>query len=161
MMIRHILTVLAFLLFIPSQIFWLWQVRGLLQKFVRSLTLRRWLGRLGTGAYLVLLAFNLLWPRSVPEPARLTLQAALLQAPFRWWTLASLIGFVAIAAFYVCSRLGRAAYWVYRKALPASPRSARPYSPGTPALSCPDGGGCQRHTLRRLRLWDALRAHGD
>ena len=132
---------LAFLLFIPSQIFWLWQVRGLLQKFVRSLTLRRWLGRLGIGIYLVLLAFNLLWPRSVPEPARLTLQAALLQAPFRWWTLASLIGFVAIAAFYVCSRLGRAAYWVYRKALPASP-------PEREALLSPG----RRHFLARTAV---------
>ncbi len=131
MLIRHMLMALAFVLFIPSQVFWLWQVRGLIQKFVRSQSMRRWLGWLGMGAYVGLLAFNLFWRGSVPEPARLTLQAALLQAPFRWWLLASLLGFVVIAAFYVFSRLGRAAHWVYRKLLPAS-RPERPplLSPG-------------------------------
>ena len=36
MLIRHMFTSLAILLFIPSQIFWLWQVRALGQKFIRN-----------------------------------------------------------------------------------------------------------------------------
>jgi hypothetical protein len=115
-----LLLTLAVVLFIPSQIFWLWQVARLGRKFIRSRPVRRGLGGLGIGIYLALLAFNMLWPKNVPEPAHLTLAAALLQAPFRWWMLSSLLGFVAMAAFYLCGRLGRGLYWVYRKLLPAS-----------------------------------------
>jgi len=120
MLIRHMFMSLAILLFIPSQIFWLWEIRALSHKFIRNPSKQRWFGWLGVGTYVALLALNLLWPNPSPEPAHLTLRAALVQAPFRWWMLASLLGFVAIAAFYVCGRLGRAAYWVYRKALPPS-----------------------------------------
>jgi hypothetical protein len=44
--------------------------------------------------------------------------------------LASLLGFVAIAAFYVCGLLGRAGYWLYRNLLPpANSRRERLLSP--------------------------------
>ena len=53
------LTLLAILLFIPSQIFWLWQVRALGQK-VHSQRVRAALVRLvGAGIYMALVAFNL------------------------------------------------------------------------------------------------------
>jgi len=103
---------LAFLLFVLSQIFWVWQVRAVGRKFIRSLSVRRWVGWCGFGIYLALVALNLFLPTPTPEPARLTLRAALLQAPFRWWMLASLLGFAAIAGFYLCGFLGRAAYWL-------------------------------------------------
>jgi predicted MPP superfamily phosphohydrolase len=107
-------------LFIPSQIFWLWQIRALTRKFVRRASVRRWIGWLGAAIYVFLLAFNFFWPSTAPEPAHLTLRAALLEAPFGWWMLASLIGFTAMAAFYFCGFLGRAVPWLYRKSLPPS-----------------------------------------
>ena len=119
-MFRHIFEVLAVLLFVPSQVFWLWQVRAVGRRFIRSQSARRWSGWVGLGVYLALLAFNLLWSRVLPDSAHLTLRAALLQAPFGWWLLASLLGFVAIVVFFVCGLLGRSIYWVYRK-LPANP----------------------------------------
>lgn len=123
-------TALAILLFIPSQMFWLWQVRGIGRKFVRSLSARRWAAWVGIGLYLALLALNLLWPTPRPEAAHLTLRAALLQAPFRWWMLASLLGFAAMGVFYLCAFLGRGTYWLYRKILPpADHRSERLLSP--------------------------------
>ena len=118
MLIRHILMALAFVLFIPSQIFWFWQARGLGRKLIRSESARRWFGGLGLVIYAALLAFNFFWPNPPHESAHLTLRATLLQAPFRWWMLASLMGFVAITGFYLCGRLGRAAVWLYRKILP-------------------------------------------
>jgi predicted MPP superfamily phosphohydrolase len=141
MLIRHMFMSLAILLFIPSQIFWLWQIRALSHKFIRNPSKQRWFAWLGVGFYVAMLALNLLWPNPTPEPAHLTLRAALLQAPFRWWMLASLLGFVAIAAFYLCGRLGRAAYWVYRKALP-------PSSPGREQLLSPE----RRHFLARTAV---------
>jgi uncharacterized protein len=121
MLSRHLFTALAFLLFVPSQVFWLWQVRGLGRKLIRNQAAWSRLSRWALGIYLALLAFNLFWPRTAPEPARLTLQAALLQAPFRWWMLASLLGFVAMAILYLFDRLGRGLYWAFRKILSASP----------------------------------------
>jgi len=127
---RHVFTTLVLVLFAPSQVFWLWQVRALGIKLIRRRSLRRWLGWSGVSTYLGLLAFNLLGSRTVPEPAHLTLQAALLQAPFRWWMLSSLLGFVAMAAFYLCGRLGRTALGVYRKLLPSlRPEGQQLFSP--------------------------------
>jgi hypothetical protein len=120
MLFRHLFTTLAVLLFIPSQLFWLWQLRALGRKFIRSQSARFWLAGLGIAIYVLMLAFNLPWSRTAPEPAHLTLKAALVDAPFRWWMLSSLLGFVAIAAFYLCNRLGKAVVGVYRKLFPPS-----------------------------------------
>ncbi len=132
---------LAVLLFIPSQVLWLWQVRALGIRFIRNQSARRWLGWSGVGIYLALLAFNMFGSRTAPEPAHLTLKAALLQAPFRWWLLSSLLGFVAMAAFYLCGRAGRAILWVYRKVLP-------PPRPGRERLLSPE----RRHFLARTAV---------
>ena len=142
MIFRHLLLVLAVLLFLPSQVFWFWQLRALGRKFIPNLSVRRWLAGLGMGFYLLAMAFSWL-PRPAPEPAHLTLRAALLEAPFRWWVLSSLLGFVLIAAFYLCNYLGRAVFRLYRKFLPApavripAPFTAAKVSskPGTPQSS--------------------------
>ena len=143
MLIRNMLKLLAILLFVPSQIFWLWQVHALGQKFIRNKSAQRWFSWIGAAVYIAMVALNLpqVWPSPNPEPAHLTLRAALLEAPFRWWMLASLLGFAAIAAFYVCGRLGRAAYWVYRKAFP-------PSTPGREPLLSP----ARRHFLARAAV---------
>jgi len=141
MLIRHFFTVLAFVLFIPSQIFWLWQLRGAGRKFIRSESARRWFGRLGLGLYASLLIFNLFWPTPSPESAHLTIRATLLLAPFRWWMLASLLGFVAISGFYLIGHLGRAAHWLYRKTLPRARREGE-------QLLSPE----RRHFLTRIAV---------
>lgn len=129
MIFRHMFLAFAIVLFIPSQIFWLWQVRRLGIKFIRPQSVRRWLGWLGIGAYMALLAFNV-WPKTGQEPAHMTIQAALFEAPFRWWTLASLLGFVAFCAFFVCGRLVRAVSWAGRRLLsPGNLRSEPLLSP--------------------------------
>jgi hypothetical protein len=116
-------------LFIPSQIFWFWQIRSLGRKLIRSQSVRSWLGLVSVVIYLIMLAFNL-WPRSAPESPHLTVQAVLLEAPFLWWTLSSLLGFVAIVTFYLCGRVGRSALSLYRNTLPTShPHRERLLSP--------------------------------
>jgi len=120
MLIRHLFTALAVVLFIPSQLFWLWQVRALGRKLIRRPPVRRKVLGWGLAIYLALAAINLLLPKPASDPANLTLRAALLEAPFGWWMLASLLGFAAIAVFYVCGFLGRMVYGAYRKLLPAS-----------------------------------------
>jgi len=65
----------------------------------------------------------------------------LLEAPFRWWMLSSLLGFVAIAAFYLCDRLARAPVWMYRRLLPRS-------NPGRERLLSP----ARRHFIARTAV---------
>ena len=135
------ITTLAVALFVPSQLFWLWQIRALGRKFIRNPQLRRLLGWLGLGIYAALLAFNLFGGRTSPEPAYLTLRAALLQAPYRWWMLASLLGFLAIVAFYLCERVVGGVFWVFRKMLPT-------LSPGRGSLLSP----ARRHFLTKTAV---------
>jgi predicted MPP superfamily phosphohydrolase len=131
MLIRHFFSIVAFLLFVPSQIFWFSQLRGAARKLIRNESTRRWLGTVGLGLYAILLIFNLLWPTPSPESAHLTIRATVLLAPFRWWMLASLLGFAAMMVFYVFGRLGRAAHWTYSRMFPPTPRKSAPLlSPG-------------------------------
>ncbi len=138
---RHLFVALAILLFIPSQIYWLWQVRALGRKLIGTASARRWAGWSGVGIYVALIALNLLWPLPLPEPAHLTFRAVLLEAPFRWWLLGSLLGFAVIAGFYLCGFIARAAYWGYRKLFP-------PSVPGREHLLSPE----RRHFLTRTAV---------
>jgi hypothetical protein len=49
------------------------------------------------------------------EPTYLTLRAALLQAPFEWWILCSLLGFLIAVLLGLADHIARAARWLYRK----------------------------------------------
>lgn len=104
MVLRHMFTILPIILFIPSQVFWFWQLRAVGRRVIPHPRLRAWLGWCGLAVYGFLLVFNLT-PGYLPEPAHLTLKAALLQAPFRWWMLASLVGFAIFGALYLGARL--------------------------------------------------------
>ena len=157
---HHILTLLAAALFFPSQIFWIWQLRGLGLRFIRNPSWRRRLGWSGLAIYFLLLVLNLAWPEiETAEPARLTLQAALLQAPFRWWMLSSLLGAVLIGAIYLCARLSHALYWAYRKLrVTGSGGSRRVAISDTAPFSLQGSGRRQRHPFCRLRLRNVVRA---
>jgi predicted MPP superfamily phosphohydrolase len=120
-----------FLIFIASQYFWFRQVRALGTKLLPSGAVRCWLGRLGGILYLVVLAYNLPWLEDPTEPTHLTLRAAFLQAPFRWWIFGSLLGFLAIVIFKIFDRLARAAYAGYARLFLRS-------NPDRPALLSPE-----------------------
>lgn len=123
-------TTVAILLFIPSQLFWFWQVGRLGKKFIPNPKVRSALAAVGFGVYSVFVAFNFFSPRPFPEPDHLTLRAALLNAPFQWWMLASLLGFAAMTVFYILSRVGLTAHWAYRKTFSAhKPAGEQFFSP--------------------------------
>src|SRR5579872_1886426 len=138
---KHMFLLVAVLLFIPSQLFWLWQIRSLGVRLIRNRPVRRWLGRVGIGLYLCLLASNVLWPKPVPDPSRLTLRAALVQAPFSWWMLASLLGFLGISVLVIIGFVSRSLYRGVRKLLPAA-------SGGNDGLVSPQ----RRHFLTRAAV---------
>ena len=112
----------VFLTFVASQFFWFRQIGAATARLIPHAGGRRWLAALGLLVYLLLFAYNFGWFARTPEPTHLTLGAALLRAPFLWWLLSSLSGFLAIAALYLLDRLGRAAYAAYASLfLPSNP----------------------------------------
>lgn len=110
---RHIFSFIIIGLLIPSQLLWFWQLSRLGSKLVRGAALRRGLAGVFVAVYLVLLIYNMGWLGRGPEPTHLTLPAALLQGPFRWWLLSSVVGFLLMAAFFSMAALARAVHFVY------------------------------------------------
>jgi predicted MPP superfamily phosphohydrolase len=126
---RHTFTLVAILLFVPSQLFWFREIRDLGRKFIKRAGLRARLGVAGLSFYALLLILNL-WPNRTPDSSHLNLRAVLVQAPFRWWTLASLLAFAAVVAFYLIGKLIRGIQFVYHKAFAAESSEGRtPFSP--------------------------------
>jgi uncharacterized protein len=116
-------TTVAFILFIPSQIFWLWQLRALGRKLIHNETLRSRLGWTASAIYGVFLVLNFALPRTDPDPSHLTLRAALLQAPSRWWLLSSLLG---LALYGILLLVGSLAEWAYSRYQKLRASSAQP-----------------------------------
>ncbi len=75
---------------------------------------RRW-NRWGLAVYLTLLVLDVLWPKPVHEAAHLTIKAALIEAPFRWWMLSSLLGFAIFVPLYLIDLTGRWTARLYHK----------------------------------------------
>lgn len=103
------------LIFIASQFFWFRHIgrwgRGLIPKS----NLRKGLAAICLALYFGLFAYNLPWIARGPTPVHLTLGAALLEAPFRWWVVSSILGFIIVLALWLLYRAFRAALWTTRK----------------------------------------------
>jgi hypothetical protein len=69
--------------------------------------------------YLLLFAYNFLGGLRSPEATHLTLRAALLQAPFGWWIICSLAGFLIAIPLRLAERMASAARWVYQRVVQA------------------------------------------
>jgi hypothetical protein len=66
-----------------------------------------------------LFAYNFLGGQRSAEATHLTLRAALLQAPFGWWIICSLAGFLIAIPLGLADRMASAARWVYQKVVQA------------------------------------------
>ena len=95
---RHLFFLVFVCLFFASQIFWIRQIGKLGTKLIRNRTLRRWLAAVGAAVYIILLVYNFLSARDVSATS-MTLSAALLEAPVRWWAFGSVGGFVVALPF--------------------------------------------------------------
>ena len=118
-------------IFIASQLFWFRRIREWGTRLIPNPRLREWLGGLGVILFLFLFAYNFAWGERSQESTHLTLRAALLEAPFLWWMLASLLGFLFILPFGLADRLAAWARWFYaRLFLPSNPGPRELISPG-------------------------------
>jgi len=102
------------LIFIASQLFWIRRFGEGLARFISS---ERWRTTLGWAAALLYVAvffYNLPNAGRGNEATHLTVRAALLQAPFGWWVLSSLLGFAVVFVFSLADRALRVVHWAYR-----------------------------------------------
>lgn len=119
------------LLIIGSQIYWILRVRDLGRRLIASKAWRWGLGAAGLTIYFFLLALNgpnLEEASEASKGTSLTLRAALLEAPFRVWLLASLLGFVIAILLWLAGGVARAAGWAVNKLI--TPHRPELPSPG-------------------------------
>ncbi len=116
-------------LFAASQVYWYRRLAELSRKLIPKPSVRRVVGSAGVGLVLGLLAFNLAYARYWPTPTHLTLRPALLEAPFLWWMVGSVLGFLLAVLLWLPAGVARGARWAYRK---LSPRAAAPHEPESP-----------------------------
>ena len=95
---RHLFFLVFVGLFLASQIFWVIQIRRFGARLIRGKTLRRVIAIIGVAVYVFLLVYNFMSARVVADTS-LTLKAALLEAPVRWWTFGSVAGFIVAIPF--------------------------------------------------------------
>lgn len=128
--VRFLGTVAIFAIFLASQLFWIRRVGKLGEKLIRNEKWRSVLAGVGAIGYIFLFAYNLAWTRGKGSPTNLTLAAALLEAPFEWWVLCSLVSFAIVVLFSFADRLARGLFWSYRKLAVAVGRGGA-HQPGT------------------------------
>jgi uncharacterized protein len=120
------LTILVF--FIASQVYWIRRIRDLLRRWIGSRNIRRAVGYAFFVLYLVLLAVYLEHRGGGLGVTRLTLRAALLDAPIGWWIFGSMGGFALVLIVYLIpSRLMRLG-WLF---------SGKPAGQGRPESASP------------------------
>ncbi|MGD0010219.1 MAG: metallophosphoesterase [Terriglobia bacterium] len=107
------------LILIASQIFWVRQIRKWGRPLIPGATWRRRVSIAGLVFYLLLLFYNFLGGERSAEPTHLTLRAALLEAPFGWWVICSLGGFLIAIPLGLVDRIASAARWVYQRVVQA------------------------------------------
>jgi hypothetical protein len=108
------------LIFIASQLFWIRQIRKWGTALISGATWRRLVGIAALVFYLGLFSYNFLGGRRSTEPTHLTLRAVLVEAPFGWWIISSLAGFLIAFLLGLAGRIARAAHGAYRRAVQAS-----------------------------------------
>jgi predicted MPP superfamily phosphohydrolase len=121
-------------IFLASQLFWFRRLAEWGEKLIPYRNLRRVLAGAGAITYILLFAHLFAWNREYGTPVELTPRAALLEAPFFWWLIGSLMGFGVFLILWMGDRLVRMLLWGYRKAVqsvrrepatdPADPTSA-------------------------------------
>ncbi len=115
-MVERFLVVSAVvLMFIASQLFWVRQLRKWGRSLIPGATWRRRASIAILVFYLILLFYNFLGGERSAEATHLTLRAALLQAPFAWWVICSLLGFLIAIPLRLAERVGRAVRWAYQR----------------------------------------------
>jgi predicted MPP superfamily phosphohydrolase len=125
-LIRLMVFLAILFIFMASQLFWMRAVGRWGAKIIPHRAWRISAGGLLLVIYTGLFFYNFVWFRHHPSPTRLTVGAAVLQAPFAWWALSSLLGFAMVAVFWLADRILHFARMAYSKAASAAGNARGP-----------------------------------
>lgn len=103
------------IVFVASQIFWIFKFRQWKRKLIPSKGWRIGIGIAGWAFYVLLYIYAVWNLRRVPSPTRLTLSDALLQAPYDWWVFSSVAGLVFYIIVWVLGWIWDATTLVFRR----------------------------------------------
>jgi hypothetical protein len=103
--VRLLVISAVFVVFLASQLFWFRRVAEWGENLIPNRKLRRALAGAGAIAYILLFAYAVVWFRSGGTPTHFTLRVALLEVPFQWWLLGSLMGFGLFLLLWLADRL--------------------------------------------------------
>jgi uncharacterized protein len=108
------------LIFLASQAFWIHRALDLGNRFMPGKSRRTWLAVIVCAFYLISFAYTdaRFWSGNSPffRAADRSPLPFLLEAPFWWFFVGSLPGFILICIFAIVDRAARAARWLYRRA---------------------------------------------
>jgi hypothetical protein len=120
-MLERLLVFIAILLiFAASQLFWVRQVRHWAVSLIPDATRRRRVGIAAMVFYFLLLTGYVLGAGRSADPLHLTWHAVLVEAPFGWWIVSSLGGFLIAFILGLAGRAAGAGYGVCRRVVQAS-----------------------------------------
>jgi uncharacterized protein len=112
------------LIFLASQAFWIHRALDLGHRFIPGKSRRTLLAIVVCALYLVSFAYTdaRFWSANSHffSAADQSLLPFLLEAPFWWWFVGSLTGFLLIIALAIADHAARAAWWLFRRAREAA-----------------------------------------
>jgi predicted MPP superfamily phosphohydrolase len=127
-----------FVMLIASQLFWVGHVVGLGERFIPGKPRRAWLTFIASVVCLFFFAYNIgPWDNPRGDSTHLRLRNLLIEAPFWWWFVGSMVGFGLVIVLWTVDRTIRAAAWVYRIARKAAAGHTAAPMPGAVALDPP------------------------
>src|SRR5579871_755069 len=94
-------------IFAASQVYWFTRARALVRHFAQTRKTRVVALTIVVAAYLALFLLNFAYSRRT-SPTRLTAYDAWISAPFAWWTVCSLLGFLLAILVWPVRRVARA-----------------------------------------------------
>jgi uncharacterized protein len=127
--LRDWLTFIAdLLIFIASQFFWVRRLVDLGDRCLRGKVRRVWLEATVGVTYVIymllfaqtLIRWDMVTSNDPHASTRVTLRSVVFEAPFWWWFVGSLAGFLLVIVFWTMDRVARSAVWAFRRARQAA-----------------------------------------
>jgi predicted MPP superfamily phosphohydrolase len=140
-----------FVMLIASQLFWVGRVVGLGERFIPGKPRHARLTVIASVVCLFFFAYNI-GPWDIPrgDSTHLRLRNLLIEAPFWWWFVGSMVGFGLVIVFWTVDRTMRVAWWICRNAYKAA--AGRADAPGPHMIALDPPSPARRQLLEQAAV---------
>jgi uncharacterized protein len=128
-------TIAGLLIIMASQFFWVRRLVDFAERCLSGKLRRAWLEAVVVVTYFIyfvlfvqtLIKWDIGTSNDPYASTRVTLRSVVFEAPFWWWLVGSLAGFLLLIVFWTIDRTARVTKWLYRKARVAvAPQASAP-----------------------------------